>query len=165
MKKIILGTTALLVLSTWYPAATLAQSDDSILSDAHIVNQEFVTAEIIRVKPLARTITVKGDQRGQTRQFTVPANARVTVEGKEARLRDLRRGDKIMIRFTQSPDQVVVTQIRMPDPVVSLQKRRAEPVAEAQPATLPSTASSLPAILLLGLISLGGAGLLRRLRA
>lgn len=166
MQKFIYATTALLLFCAAQPMAVHAQTDDSVLSDSHIVSQDFVQAEIIRVRPIERTITVKGEKRGQTRQFTVPEGVRVTLNGKEARLRDLRRGDNITVKFAQRRDQVVVEQIRVPSSPVSLAQRRANPiVAEAQPATLPSTASFLPAILLLGLISLGGASLMRRLRA
>ena len=166
MKNFIYTTTALFLLCAMQATVAHAQTDDSILSDSHIVRQDFVEAEVIRVKPRERTITVKGEMRGQTRQFTVPEGVRITLNGKEARLQDVRRGDKVMVKFAQNPDQVVVDQIRVPDSAVTLAQRRANPVvAEAQPATLPSTASYLPAILLLGLISLGGASLIRRLRA
>lgn len=166
MKNFIYSTAALFLLCAMQATIAHAQTDDSILSDSHIVNQDFVEAEILRVSPRERTITVKGEKRGQTRQFTVPEGVRISLNGKEARLKDLRRGDNVMVRFAQSPDKVVVDQIRVPNSPVTLVQRRANPVvAEAQPALLPSTASFLPAILLLGLISLGGASLMRRLRA
>lgn len=165
MNKIIYASVALLSFFVWPPTA-MAQTDDSILSDTHIVSQRSVEAEVIRVKPSARTITVKGEQRGQTRQFIVPEGARITVNGEEARLRDIRRGDNIKLNFTKRADRVVVEQIRMPDAVVSLEERRAAPImAGAAPAVLPSTASFMPAILAFGLLSLVGAGLVRRLRA
>lgn len=166
MKKTIYVSTALVLFWAWQPATALAQADDSLLSDSHIVAQDSIEAEVIRVRPIERTITVKGEKRGQTRQFSVPEGARVSVNGKQARLRDLRRGDMILIKFAQQPDQVVVEQIRMPDAPVTLAERRAQPVpAEATPAVLPSTASFMPAVFLAGLIALAGAALMRRLRA
>ena len=166
MKNFIYTTTALFLLCAMQATVAQAQTDDSILSDSHIVRQDFVEAEIIRVSSRDRTITVKGEKRGQTRQFTIPEGVRISLNGNDARLKDLRRGDNIMVKFVQSPNKVVVDQIRVPSAPVTLAQRRANPVvAEARPATLPSTASYLPAILLLGLISLGGASLMRRLRA
>ncbi len=166
MQKLIYVTTALfLFLFLAAPSTAFAQAGDSILSDAHIVSQDFVEAEVLFVTPKTRSVTVKGEQRGQTRQFAVPEGVRVTVNGKEARLVDLRRGDNIMIKFAQRADQVVVDRIRVPASPVTLVKRRANPVVEAQPTVLPSTASLLPAFLLIGLVSFAGASLIRRNRA
>ena len=166
MQKFMYTTTALFLLCAMQATVAHAQTDDSILSDSHIVSKDFVQAEIIRVRPIERTITVRGEKRRQTRQFTVPEGVRISLNGKEASLRDLRRGDNITVKFAQAPDQVVVEQIGVPNSPVTLVQRRANPVvAEAQPAALPSTASYLPATLLLGLIALGGASLIRRLRA
>lgn len=165
MKKLAYTTVALLSFCAWQPSA-FAQTADSILSDTHIVSQSFVEAEVIRVKPIARTITVKGEKRGETRQFNVPEGARISVNGQQARLRDLRRGDNIRVSFVKRDAGVVVEQIRMPDAPVTLTQRRANPVvAEATPAMLPSTASFLPIILVLGLFSLAGAALVRSRRA
>ena len=165
MQKLIYVTTALFLFCIAQSTTALAQTNSGISSDAHIVNQDFVEAEVLFVKPNKRTITVKGEQKGQIREFTVPEGVRVTVNGKEARLRDLRRGDNIMIKFAQSTDKVVVDRIRVPTTPITLVQRRANPVVEAQPAMLPSTASILPAFLLLGLVSLAGAALIRRNRA
>ena len=166
MKNFAISTAAILALCALQSTTASAQTDDSILSDSHIIEQDSVEAEVIRVKPKARTITVKGEKRGETRQFSVPENVRISVNGREARLRDIRRGDNILVTFAKRSQNVIVEQIRMPDSAVSLAKRRANPiVAQATPAVLPSTASFLPAVLLFGLVSLGGAAIMRRLRA
>lgn len=149
------------------PALALGQMDDSINSDAHIVSQREVEAEVIRISPRDRTITVKGEARGETRQFTVPENTVIMVNGREARLRDLRKGDNIKMSFVRRQNNVVVEQIRMPDPAVSLEERRAEPdnmVAQATPAVLPSTASLNPTLLAIGLICFVFAGFVRVIR-
>ena len=166
MKNLAIKTAAILAIGALQPTIVLAQMDDSILSDSHITKQSFVEAEVIRVKPIERTITVKGEKRGETRQFSVPKNVRISVNGKQADLSDLRRGDNIRVTFAQQSQNVVVDQIRMPDSAITLEDRRASPiVAQATPVVLPSTASFLPAVLLFGLVSLGGAAIMRRLRA
>lgn len=166
MKYFTITTAILLACFALQPTTALAQADDSILSDSHIVKQSFVEAEVVRVKPGERTITVRGEKRGETRQFFVPEDVRISVNGKQARLRDIRRGDIVLATFGQQAQRVVVEQIRMPDSPVTLEQRRTTPVvAQVAPAVLPSTASFLPAILLFGLVSLGGAAALRRLRA
>ena len=165
MKSLAIKTAAILAIGALQPTIVIAQMDDSILSDSHIIKQSFVEAEVIRVKSIERTITVKGEKRGETRQFSVPENVRISVNGKQARLRDIRRGDNILVTFAQQSQNVVVDQIRMPDSAVTLEDRRASPiVAQATPAVLPSTASFLPVVLLFGLVSLGGAAIMRRLR-
>ena len=166
MRNIAITTSALLAICGLQPTTVFAQTDDSILSDAHITKQDYVEAEVIYVKPKSRTITVKGEKRGETRQFSVPENVRISVNGQQARLRDIRRGDSVLVTFAKRSQKIIVNQIRMPDSAVTLAERRANPiVAQATPAVLPSTASFLPAVLLFGLVSLGGAATIRRLRA
>ena len=165
MKKLAYTTVALLSFCAWQPSA-FAQTNDSILSDTHIVGQNFVEAKVMRVNTTTRTITVKGENRGETRQFSVPEGVLISVNGKQARLRDMRRGDNVRINFVKRDNRVVVEQIRMPDAPVTLAQRRANPVvAEATPVMLPSTASFLPITLVLGLFSLAGAALVRSRRA
>lgn len=88
MKKIVIVLLATLSLSV----SAFAQVSDSIQDDQYVMSQDFVAAEILRVSTRNRTITVKGEAKGQTRQFTIPKNARITFNGEEARLRDLRKG-------------------------------------------------------------------------
>ena len=166
MKNLAFITAVIVAMCALLPTSVSAQTDDSILSDSHIIQQDFVEAEVIRVKPKARTITVKGEKRGETRQFSVPENVRISVNGREARLRDIRRGDNILVTFAKRSQNVIVDRIRLPDSAVTLAERRANPIiAQATPAVLPSTASFLPAVFLFGLVSLAAAAITRRLRA
>lgn len=165
MKKILSVLTVVTAFAM--TAQAVAQQDDSIRSDRYIVSQEFVEAEVIRVKPIERTITVKGELRGETRKFTVPEGTKITVNGKEARLRHLRTGDTIRVSFAERAEKVVVNRIRLPDTDISMSVRRvaADPLdREAVPAMLPKTASFFPAILILGLMSFAGAVTFRRMR-
>jgi LPXTG-motif cell wall-anchored protein len=144
------------------PMLAAAQQDESILADDYIVSQEFVAAEVLRTNTSDRTLTVRGAKKGQTRQFTVPEGTRITVEGRDARLSDLRRGDNVMLVMKRQASEVVVSRVRVPETANSLDSRRTESVvAEAKPAMLPKTASLWPAILVIGILALLGAGLLR----
>jgi len=139
-----------------------AQDEDSILVDGYITSQDFVEATVVRVRSNARTLTVKGQKRGETRQFTVPEGTRISVNGRDARLRDIRRGDNVMIAMRPRQDDVVVVQLRVPESDQTLEERRAEPVAaEVMPTTLPKTASPWPSVLVVGMLALFGAGMLR----
>lgn len=138
-----------------FSLTAMAQSDDSILVDKYIISQEFIEAEVVRVSSQDRTITVRGAKRGQTRRFSVPEDTRITVDGKEARLRDIRRGDMVMLATKRKAEEVVVARIRVPETDKSLEQRRANPVvAESKPAMLPKTASNQPMFLLFGLLAL-----------
>lgn len=156
------------------PSLSLAQQDDSILVDAFITTQEFVDAEVVRVNPASRTITVRGASRGQTRTFSVPEGSRISVNGRDARLRDILRGDEVRLTVRPRTEEVVIERIRVPATSISLETRQATPispappvqettplVAEARPTVLPKTASTLPLILLLGIAALLAASLLR----
>lgn len=153
------------------PAGAQEPANDSILVDEYIVKQNFVEAEIVKVNPRNRTMTVRGERRGATRQFTVPEGARITVQGRQARLRDLRRGDRVLLTMSPTTEPVVVARVQVPETNASLEQRRENPpaeepavVAEVRPTMLPSTASHWPLILLVGLLSAAGAASLRRLQ-
>ena len=144
------------------PMLAQAQQDESILVDDYIISQEFVEAEVVRINSANRTLTVKGVKKGDTRQFSVPEGTRITVQGREARLRDLRRGDMVMLVMAPKADEVVVTRVRVPETTASLDARRAEPVAaETLPAVLPKTASAWPLALSIGILAFLVAGTLR----
>ena len=147
------------------PTIALAQDRDSILVDEYIISQEFVEAEVIKVLPGARTITVRGEKRGQTRTFTVPEGTKISVNGRDARLRDIQKGDTVLLAMKPTADKVVVAQLRVPNTTRTLEQRRAEaPVAEAIPAALPKTASNINWAILFGMMSLLAAAAVRVIR-
>jgi len=147
------------------PMLALAQADDSILVDEYIVSQEFIEATVVRVRPHARTITVRGEKRGQTRQFTVPEGTRISVNGRDARLRDIRVGDSVLLAMTPTSDKVVISRLRVPNTPQTLEQRRANPIVQDLPAQLPKTASPWPSTLAVGLLALLAAGFLRLRRS
>ncbi len=148
------------------PSLASAQNDDSILIDEYIITQEYIDAEVIKVSPSARTITVRGDKRGQTRRFSVPEGTRISVNGREARLRDIRKGDSVLLAMKPKAEDVVIAQLRVPKSDKTLEQRRANPIvaAESTPAMLPKTASNQPMILLFGIFALLTAAGLRAAR-
>ena len=153
MKKII--TVLAVMFSLQF--SSFAQVTNSILDDEYVMSQDFVAAEILSVSLRNRTITVKGETKGQTRQFTIPQNARISFNGKDARLRDLRKGDTIFLGMKPVMSKNEIVQIKVPSSPVTLLERRAEPaptIKEVLPMVLPKTASPLPLVLLLGLLSL-----------
>lgn len=158
LKALFATVAATLLLS----AIVQAQESDSILDDGYITSQDFVEATVVRVRSNARILTVRGEKRGQTREFSVPEGTRISVNGREARLRDIRRGDNVMIAMRPRQDDVVVVQLRVPESDRTLEERRAEPVAaEVLPTTLPKTASPWPSVLVVGVLALFGASMLR----
>lgn len=159
-------------LICFIPTLAVAQQDDSILVDAFITTQEFVDAEVLRISSGDRTVTVRGATRGQTRTFSVPEGARISVNGRDARLRDIRRGDEVRITVRPRTEEVVIEQIRVPNSSISLETRQANPapqqsapaVAEVRPLVLPKTASYLPSVLMTGLFALLAALMIRGYR-
>lgn len=148
------------------PSFTSAQVDDSILADDYIITQEFIEAKVVNIKPVSRTITVRGEKRGETRQFSIPKGTRISINGREARLLDIRKGDTVLLAMTPSAEEVVIAQLRVPKTDRTIEERRANPtvVTESTPAMLPKTASNLPTILLLGVLALFAAAGLRAAR-
>ena len=142
-----------------FSSLVLAQSStgDSILVDEYIVEQEFIEATVVAVYPSRNTLRVRGAKRGQTREFTMSPDTRITVNGKQARLRDIRRGDKVLLVMKPEAYEVVISSIRVPESPTSVEERR----AEAQPVMLPKTASFWPAVFLVGILALLGAAALR----
>lgn len=165
MKRMLSGITAIIVLAIAIPA--VAQQIDSAPSSTKVISQEFVEADIVQVNRAKRTITVKVEPHGEKRQYKVSEGAKITIKGKEARLRHLRPGDNIRISFAEREEKVLVSRIRLPNTDFPLSVRRvaAEP-SDRQPtlAMLPKTASVFPAMLILGLLSIAGAIAARKVR-
>lgn len=154
-----------MIIALGLPALAQAQRDTSILADEYIVTQEFVEAQVLRVNYKERKLTVRGASKGQTRVFSVAEGARISIKGRQASLRDIRRGDTVMVAVKPQATEVVITQVKVPQTNTDLSARLANPVvAEAMPAMLPKTASPWPTILLTGLLALIGAGLMRKAR-
>lgn len=166
--------TLVAALACLAPSLSFAQQDDSILVDAFITTQEFVEAEVTRVNVGSRTITVRGAAQGQTRTFSVPDDTRISVNGRNARLRDIRRGDEVRLALRPRTNEVVIERIQVPDTSITLETRQATPigqepaaqqsvavVAEVRPTVLPKTASTLPLALVLGMVALLSASILR----
>lgn len=62
------------------------------------------------VKVEANKLTMS-DKDNKAHVHTVPADAKITVNGKEAKLTDLKAGDKIKVTIEKKADQFVVTKI------------------------------------------------------
>ena len=121
-----------------------------------------VTGKIEAVNSSNRTITVLGDQSGQRFTYAVPEGTRLTFGGENARMRDLKRGDNITLRFKSNGEERQVARVRVPQPAAPLAARRTQSVAaEVMPTTLPKTASAWPTVLSVGMLALFGAGMLR----
>ena len=149
-----------------FSLTAMAQSSDSILNDEYTLTQKFIEAEVVRVSPLARTITLRGEKRGETRMFPVPEGTRISVNGREARLRDIRKGDSVLLAMKPTGQQATIARLSVPKTDKTLEQRRANPIvaAEIKPAVLPKTASNQPLILLFGLFALFTAAGIRAVR-
>ena len=148
-----------------------AQLENSILEDEYIISRDYVTAEILNMSRANRTITVRGESSGKTRKFTIPEGALITVSGKDARFKDLRKGDVVLLSMRPNISHNVISRIKVPETTVTLADRQTNPVVEQRPVmnevlptVLPKTASKLSFILLLGVLSLLLGGLLARRR-
>lgn len=157
---IIAATTTMLLTS---PMSVLAQ-DNSILEDSYIITQEFVEAEVMRIKKSERVLVVKGANQGKIREFYVPDGAVITIKGKDAKFKDIRRGDQLMVSMVPMQTKVQVARIAIPSTDMSLEDREANPVDEALPAVLPQTASAWYAILGLGIVAMFAGTFMRKAR-
>ncbi|MDT0581524.1 hypothetical protein [Brumicola blandensis] len=126
------------------------KAQDSILEDSYITTQEFFEAEVMRVKRADRVVVVRGANKGDIREFFVPEGAEITIKGKKARLRDIRKGDVMLITMSPKTERITIAKIRVPETEMTLTERREAPVEEVLPAVLPQTASSWYSILFLG---------------
>lgn len=123
------------------------------------------SGEVLRV--IGRTVIIRNDQ-GEIKKYTeVPADVKLYVDGKPAKIEDLKKGMKLHgVRWENVPAPVVVTyqEVQEMAPPAAPAARPAPapaPAPQARPAQLPSTGSSLPLVGLAGLLlSLIGAGAL-----
>ncbi len=122
-----------------------------------------ITGEVSAINFSQRTITIVGDQSGERFSYAIPEGTRITVGGESARLGQLRRRDKVTLRFSGEGEQRVAERIRVPQTNTPVAQRPVQTTSTAQPMPrqLPKTASPLPLVGLLGLLGLMGAGAIR----
>ncbi len=92
---------------------------------------------------------------GERHTYTVPAERRFSIDGREVRARDLRRGDELTAYVTKTAtadhELVVIEEVEESGGYEIVQAVAPEPVTD----TLPATASVMPLIGLLGALSAG----------
>lgn len=161
MKRYICILAALFVVT-----AALASPSSVTAQERVIVEERNATV----IKKIGRTVILRNDL-GEIKQYSeLPENVTLYVDGKPAKIEDLREGMKLHgVRWENVPAPVVVTmeQVEQMEPAPAPEpapKPAPEPAPEPLPAELPSTASSLPLVGLTGLLLalLGGGALLRR---
>lgn len=151
--KILLASLCMLLILP----STASSQEENILVDEYIISQEFIDAEVVRIKRQARKLIVRGKNQGKVREFYVPEGTEITIRGKLAKFKDIRRGDTILISMTPQVDEVIISLVRIPETPITLAERQANPVVETLPASLPKTASFMPAILVVGVLFMLGA--------
>lgn len=127
-----------------------------------------ISGEVAAINFGTRTLTVVGDQTGERFSYSVPQSTRITIEGENARLGNLRRGDPVTLRFRSEGDQREVARVRLPVTTTPLAQRPNQAPAgvaaqtqQTQPRQLPRTAGSLPLLGLFGFLAFASAGALR----
>jgi LPXTG-motif cell wall-anchored protein len=132
-------------------------------------NVTIVTGQIVSVSTVDRTMTIKGNVRGQDNVYQVPETMKIIKNGREVRLRALTAGDLIEAKYYEKDNFRVLTNLDFIDPEGSESNMaEATPVAiaaveedEVLPTALPKTASSLPLYGAIGFLLLALAGVLR----
>ena len=145
------------------PLLSLAASDfeNSILDDEYIVDKDFIEAEILEVAPDVRTVTVRGTDRNKVREFQVPKDTIITIDGEDAKLSHLRESDIVLLAIDPRVDKITITRIKVPDTNIGLDQR-AENSYEIEIESKPEKKSFSPfhtigalAILMVAVIGIG----------
>lgn len=106
-------------------AAVLAAPDPPPLARAHLISGELVRLDLGR-----KTITVKATEAGAAREYEVelPESARISSNGRVARLEDLRPGDRVLVSCTDpAPGRHVARSVKIGT------SRHAVPAPKASP--------------------------------
>ncbi|HET9765769.1 MAG TPA: hypothetical protein VFS60_02910 [Thermoanaerobaculia bacterium] len=169
MKTVVRIATALAVIGM------LAGSAGPLLAQQKVVVEE---REAVVLKKVANTVIVRNDKGEIKRYDNIPGNATLYIDGKPAKIEDLREGMKVhAIRFQDVAPPTVITMaeveqtpaaapakpVAAPASATAAAAPAAAPAAEpaAEPArALPTTASPWPMIAVLGVVlALGGLSL------
>jgi len=148
----------------------LAVSTGPLLAQQKVVVEE---REAVVLKKVANTVIVRNDKGEIHRYDNLPAGFTLYIDGKPAKLADLREGMTVhAIRFQDVPPPTVITMTEVEHMPATPAAAPAQPVAApaaapaaAEPAAaparaLPTTASPWPMIALLGVVlALGGLSL------
>jgi len=144
----------------------LAVSTGPLLAQQKVVVEE---REAVVLKKVANTVIVRNDKGEIHRYDNLPVGFTLYIDGKPAKLADLREGMTVhAIRFQDVPPPTVITMTEVEHLQATPAAAPAEPAAApaaAEPAAaparaLPTTASPWPMVALLGVVlALGGLSL------
>ncbi len=160
------------------PGMKLERTITTTTTPMTVKTVETVTGKVFHNHPPLYVILTLED--GTNHRFELPADHKVTVDGREVSAWGLRKGLKVSAtRVTEAPSTVVAQETKFsgsaPAPVafqahspvffaVFAPARELPVLADATPATLPETGSSIPLYGLLGVLAFGSALGLRAIR-
>ena len=132
------------------PVFPVAPEETITLADGRTV--EVYKATVQHVSGNRLTVRFPG---GERHTYTVPAERRFNIGGREVRARDLQRGDELTAYVTKTAtadhELVVIEEVEETGGYEIVQSVTPEPVTD----TLPATASVMPLIGLLGALCAG----------
>lgn len=135
-----------------------AQNTETVVET--VVTQELIEGEVVALEPMSRTITVRKDRNGTEKQYVVPRDTVIVIEGEPSSLSDLLVGDEVSIAVEPQTKQFLVTRKKKQN-ITPRQTASAVAANETAPVMLPKTASNYPLTLAFGFCLLVLAAIMR----
>ena len=97
-----------------------------MVSTSHAQQEMSASGEVVTVRVLTRTITVRDKSAKEVMRYRVPLGTTVTLAGQSGRLGYLRQGDTVNINYVNTDEGREATAVRVPQPTSAMDMRVTE---------------------------------------
>ena len=120
------------------------------ISTAHAQQEMSASGEVVAVRMLTRTMTVRDKSANEVIRYSVPLDTTVTLAGQSARLGYLRQGDTVNVSYENTDEGRKALVVRVPQPTSAMDMRVKEGEMSTITGTIEAVSSSKRTITILG---------------
>ena len=120
------------------------------ISTAHAQQEMSASGEVLAVRMLTRTMTVRDKSANEVIRYSVPLDTTVTLAGQPGRLGYLRQGDTVNVSYENTDEGRKALVVRVPQPTSAMDLRVKEGEMSTITGTIEAVSSSKRTITILG---------------
>lgn len=94
-----------------------------MVSTTHAQQEMSASGEVVAVRTLTRTMTIRDESRNEVIRYSVPLGTTVTLAGQPGRLGYLRNGDTVNVNYVNTDDGREARVVRVPQPNSAMDMR------------------------------------------
>ena len=120
------------------------------VSTTHAQQEMSASGEVVAVRMLTRTMTVRDKSANEVIRYSVPLGTTVTLAGQPGRLGYLRQGDTVNVSYENTDEGRKALTVRVPQPTPSMDLRVTEGEMSTITGTIEAVSTSKRTITILG---------------